>query len=223
MQSGLLTARPSAKNGKLLSSLCRQALQIDDRNVTALGFTAIWYILPVLEAQSTDPQAAIRQADELASRALAIDPNDYWAYSAKAWVFMAQNRHEEAIVAAERSLALNPSFIDGYEILCTANNFLGRPDRAIEYADTAIRLSPRDPKLFTKYYFKGWAFFMKEKDEQAIEWLRRAAAVAPGADIFQVFDTCLGICVARTTGRSRRSAQTIPFEQPNQEHDHRPT
>ena len=176
---------PLGKEWEAAFVLCRQALQIDDRNVTALGFTAIWYILPVLEAQSTDPQAAIRQADELASRALAIDPNDYWAYSAKAWVFMAQNRHEEAIVAAERSLALNPSFIDGYEILCTANNFLGRPDRAIEYADTAIRLSPRDPKLFTKYYFKGWAFFMKEKDEQAIEWLRRAAAVAPGAISFK--------------------------------------
>ena len=108
---------------------------------------ALWYILPVLDAQSTDPQAAIRQADELVSRALAIDPNDYWAHLAKAWVLMAQNRHEEAIVEAERSLALNPSFIDGYDTLCSANNFLGRPDRAIEYADMAIRLSPRDPVI----------------------------------------------------------------------------
>ena len=42
---------------------------------------------------------------------------------------MAQNRHEEAIVQAERSLALNPSFMEAYEVLCLANNFLGRPDR----------------------------------------------------------------------------------------------
>jgi adenylate cyclase len=60
-------------------ALCRQALQMDDRNVNALGLMAFWYILPVIEAQSDDPQAAIRQADELASRAIAIDPNDYWA------------------------------------------------------------------------------------------------------------------------------------------------
>ena len=175
---------PLGKEWEAAYALCAQALQIDDRNVTALGRMAWWHILPVIEAQSPDPQAAIRQADELASRALAIDPNDYWAHFSKAGVLMAQNRHEEAIVQAERSLSLNPSFIEGYEPLCIANNFLGRPDRAIEAADKAIRLSPRDPYLFANYHSKGWAFFMKEQDRQAIEWLRRAAAAAPGAEPF---------------------------------------
>jgi TolB-like protein/class 3 adenylate cyclase/Tfp pilus assembly protein PilF len=161
--------------------LCALALQIDDRNVTALGRMALWYILPVVNAQSAAPPAAIRQADELVSRALAIDPNDYWAHFSKAWVLMAQNRHEEAIVEAERSLALNPSFINAYDPLCAANNFLGRPDRAIEVADMAIRLSPRDPVIWSKYHVKGWAFFIKEQDDHAIEWLRRTAAAAPGA------------------------------------------
>jgi adenylate cyclase len=183
-RAGSYNTPPLTKEWDAAYALCARALQIDDRNVTALARMAVWHIIPILEAQSTDPQAAIRQADELASRALAIDPNDYWAHFAKAWVHMAQNRHEEAIIAVERSFALNPSFIDGYDILCLANNFLGRPDRAIEYADTAIRLSPRDPILYAKYHFKGWAFFMKEQDGQSIEWLRRSAAVAPGVEPF---------------------------------------
>ena len=58
--------------------------------------------------------------------------------------------------------------------LCIANNFLGRTDRALELADKAIRLSPRDPFLRGMYHMKGWAFFMKRQDDQAIEWLRRA-------------------------------------------------
>jgi adenylate cyclase len=183
-RAGSYNTPPLTKEWDAAYALCARALQIDDRNVTALARMAVWHIIPVLEAQSTDPQAAIRQTDELASRALAIDPNDYWAHFAKAWVLMAQNRHEEAIIAVERSFALNPSFIDGYDILCLANNFLARPDRAIEYADMAIRLSPRDPIIYAKYHFKGWAFFMKEQDGQAIEWLRRSAAVAPGVEPF---------------------------------------
>ena len=93
---------------------------------------------------------------------------------------MAQGRTQEAVVEGERSLALNPSFIDAYLALCAANNFLGRPDRALELADKAIRLSPRDPHLRVLYHMKGWAFFMKRQDDQAIEWLRRAE----GGDVF---------------------------------------
>ena len=125
-KAGDWNAAPLSKEWEAAYVLCARALQIDDRNVTALGRMAWWHILPVLEAQSPDPQGAIRQTDELASRALAIDPNDYWAHFSKAGVLMAQNRHEEAIVQAERSLALNPSFMEGYEILCLANNFLER-------------------------------------------------------------------------------------------------
>jgi len=56
---------------------CEQALQMDNRNVIALSLMTFKYILPVVKIQSTDPKAAIRQADEFASRALAIDPNYY--------------------------------------------------------------------------------------------------------------------------------------------------
>ena len=54
----------------------------------------------------------------------------------------------------------------------------------MEYADTAIRLSPRDPYIFSNYHSKGWAFFMNAQDDHAIEWLRRSAAAAPGAEPF---------------------------------------
>jgi adenylate cyclase len=125
-RAGMYNSPSLGKEWEAAFALCRQALQIDDRNVTALGFTAFWYIVPVIEAQSPDPQAAMRQADELASRAIAIDPNDHWAYFPKALVLIAQNRHEEAIVEAERSLALNPSFIEAYDTLCTATFWFDR-------------------------------------------------------------------------------------------------
>jgi adenylate cyclase len=182
--------------------LCDRALHIDNSNVFALTGMTMRHILPVIEAQSRDPQADIGRADALVTRALAIDPNYYFAHFAKAYVLMAQGRTREAVVEGERSLALNPSFIDAYGALCIANNFLGRPDRALELADKAIRLSPRDPFLRGMYHMKGWAFFMKRQDDQAIEWLRRAE----GGTVFT--DLILAAALA-LTGQQTDAHETL--------------
>jgi adenylate cyclase len=87
---------------------------MDSRNVIALSLMTFKYILPVVKIQSSDPKAAIRQADEFASRALAIDPNYYWAHAAKATVLLAQKRPEAAVAELEQSLALNLSFAPAY-------------------------------------------------------------------------------------------------------------
>ena len=183
-------------------SLCDRALHLDPGNVFALTGLAMMHIIPVVEARSTDPQADIRQADELVSRALALDPNFYVAHFAKAYVLMGQNRTQEAVIEGERSLALNPSFIEAYVALCAANNFLGRPDRALELADKAIRLSPRDPSLRFVYHMKGWALFMKQQDDQAIEWLRRAE----GGTVFTELILASALAL---TGRRAEARETL--------------
>ncbi|MGC1664946.1 MAG: adenylate/guanylate cyclase domain-containing protein [Bradyrhizobium sp.] len=157
------------------ASLCVRALQIDPRNVPALNISAFLIIFPVILAQSEDPLAATRQADELISRALAIDPNDDHARVVKAWVLMAQNRHEEAIVEAERGLTLSPSNVDAYMAIGVANNFLCRPERVFEAVDKAIRLSPRDPYLGGFYEAKAEAYFVMHQDANTIEWIQRSA------------------------------------------------
>jgi adenylate cyclase len=160
-------------------NLCERALQRDERNVRALILLSFKFIDRVLTVQSPDREADIQQADELVSRALAINPNAYAAHHAKAEVLVAQKHFEEAIVEAELSLALNPSFVSAYNGLCTASSLVGRPQKAVEYADKAIRLSPRDPLLYVFHLQKGFALSLLHQEDQAIEWLRRTVAAAP--------------------------------------------
>jgi adenylate cyclase len=201
-EAGVYNSPPGSAEYTAAFDLCDRALHIDNGNVFALTGMTLRYITPVVEAQSSDPRADIGRANELVSRALAIDPNFYAAHFAKAYVLMAQGRTQEAVVEGERSLALNPSFIDAYLALCAANNFLGRPDRALELADKALRLSPRDPHLRVLYHMKGWAFFMKRQDDQAIEWLRRAE----GGDVFT--DLILAAALA-LTGQQADARETL--------------
>jgi adenylate cyclase len=57
--------------------------------------------------------------------------------------------------------------------------FLAEPEKMLRYADRGIRLSPRDPETSIFLLQKGWAYFMMGQDEEALIWLRRAAAASP--------------------------------------------
>jgi adenylate cyclase len=160
--------------------LCERALEIDPRNVRALAIMADKYASLVANLQSTDRQADIREADELVSRVLAIDPSNYVAHWVKAKILYTQKRGEEALVEAKAALDLNPSYIPAYAGICVANFALGRFEEVIASADTAIRLSPRDPGLFSFYYMKGISYFALRQDATAIDWLRRSAAITEG-------------------------------------------
>lgn len=166
---------------------CEHALQLDQGNVRALANLSFKFIDRVITLESTDREADIGRADALVSRALAIDPNAYGAHFSKAQVLLAHKRFDEAVVEAERSLALNPSFVGAYSALCTANSFLGRPEKALEYADKAIRLSPRDPILYVFHFEKGFALSLLGQGDQAIEWLQRTVAAAPDWSLPQAF------------------------------------
>jgi adenylate cyclase len=159
--------------------LCEQALQLDPNIARALAIIALRYALQALQGQSVDRKADTTKADELITRALTIDANDYYVYYVKALVLGAQGRQEEAIVQAEHCLALNPSHINAYAALWVANYYLGRGKQAAEYPDKAIRLSPRDPLLYEFYFEKGAAYFLLEDYSTAIEWLQRATAANP--------------------------------------------
>jgi adenylate cyclase len=184
-----------------LVATCERSLQADGHDVFALSTLGLMFALSVVMAQSVNPQADLEKADEFISRALALDADSDVAHIAKSWVLIGESRHEQAVSEAE-TLALNLSFIDAYSVLCAANNYLGRPDRALKFADEAVRLSPRDPFLNIFHHHKGWAFFMKQQYELAIGWLRRAEHVIPFTDLLLASALAL-------TGHSTEAKKTL--------------
>ena len=160
-------------------ALCEQALLVDPNNVRALWVLSMKFHVPVLMGMSADPKADLKRADELVSRALAIDPANAAAHNAKAYVLYEQGRFEEAIAERERTLALDPADLNAMMGMGWDYVGLGNYQRGLEIFDEAIRLSPHGPELQYLYHGKSWAYFGLKQYDQAIDWARRAIVAGP--------------------------------------------
>jgi adenylate cyclase len=168
--------------------LCERALEMDGHNVRALAVLAVRLRAQVINLASDDPVSELRRADELTARALALDPNNYLAHYARA-LFLAIDRPDESIAEAEQALTLNPSFLPIYIALSSANLSAGRPLKAVEYAETALRLSPHDPLAYAFLRDKGFGLFSLSRYQEAKEAFRQSVAVNPELAISYVMLT----------------------------------
>ena len=174
--------------------LCEQALDADPNNVLALTTLAAKFYLPAMLALSADPQADVKRADELASRALVLDANSSAAHFAKGQILKAERRLDDAITEYERALALDPNAANAFAALSSTYFWLRQPEKAIEFMDKAIRLSPHDPSLYLWYAIKSWAYLALQQYNQAIEWARRSIAIDPNpAGMYAVLATAFAL------------------------------
>ena len=168
--------------GKEAAAACERALDADPNNVTALSMSSIGYTMPILLGRSTDPRADLKRADELASRAIAVDANNALGHVAKGNVLIVERRFDDAIADFERALALDPNIAEAYGALGHIHVDIGQYEKAIEFFDKAIALSPQNHQLAVWYMGKGRAYFGLPQYDQAIEWARQAIAINPNFD-----------------------------------------
>jgi class 3 adenylate cyclase/TolB-like protein/Flp pilus assembly protein TadD len=177
--AGMWKAGFIGKEADAAFALCEQALAIDPNNVRALQLLGIKFYVPVSAGVSGDPKGDLERADQLESKALALDPDNTWAHLNKGNVLRFQGRTEEAVAEHERALALAPSNVDAAASLGWDYERLGEFDKSLEYFDKAIRASPYDVSLLYWYGSEASANFALKRYDQAIELARRAIAINP--------------------------------------------
>lgn len=84
-------------------------------------------------------------------------------------------RWDEAMIQAERALALDPNDPSGYEAMGTLLINLGRPAEGLDYIKKAMRLDPQSDYL----YRLGEAQFHLERYDEAADTLLRATRLNP--------------------------------------------
>ncbi len=113
---------------------------------------------------------------------------------------------DRAVAELEKSVALNPSFANGYHGLGTTLNWYGRAADAIPKLDMAMRLSPHDPLLWGMQCQRASCCNNLENYDEAEEWARKAANTR--ADKFWPH---IHLAVA-LTGQDRRDEARVAIE-----------
>ncbi len=161
-----------------------QARQLFAQVVTAepdspLGFAyqafTHWY--DAFRGWSEDPAKSLARAEELVQSALARDESNPDAHTVLAAIYSQKREYEQAILEAERAIALGPNMADNLVIVGMVFYFSGRLEEAHALTRRAVRLCPVCPGHFLALL--GQTLNLLGRYEDAIEPYQKAAAQEP--------------------------------------------
>jgi adenylate cyclase len=172
-----LTSAPEALR------LLNQAIERDPHYGPALALAANFHSQRCIAGWSQDPEAERREGIDLARRALqaGADDPDTIVNAAGPLAFFGDDIGA-MMGLVDRALALNPSFARGWNNSALLSLFAGQPERAIEHAEAALRLSPR-ARVGTTHGIIGTAHLVSRRFDQALPKLLLAVQEAPAFPI----------------------------------------
>jgi TolB-like protein/DNA-binding winged helix-turn-helix (wHTH) protein/Flp pilus assembly protein TadD len=155
----------------------RKAIELDPTFARAYAGLAMTYALEPRLRPSSDAAPALARALELAETARGMDPEIPEVHWAIGLVHVQQRRHDAAMAALNRAIALNRSYADAYALMAGIHTYVGEPARSIPLVRTALRLDPGGGYLY--FMVLGRAYLFQGDTEQALINQREAATRNP--------------------------------------------
>ena len=120
---------------------------------------------------------ALERAAQLARKALEMDESCADAHALLGYYHLLTGKHEQAISAGERSVALNPNHADNVANLACSYAVSGRPVQAVTHVRKAMRLSPVYPAWYLNIL--GFAHYILGQHDEAEEAVKLALQREP--------------------------------------------
>jgi adenylate cyclase len=163
------------------------------------------HLLAAWNQWSANPLADLKEAVELAQKALAVDDTNSTAHALLCESDWMLGRYDQAVVDGKRAVAINPNYAQGYQVLADALDVDGKAEDAIPASEKAMRLDPAHADLFASGL--GMAYVEMGSYETAILILKRHVAAYPNLPIGH-----MGLVVAYTELGRRDDARAEAAE-----------
>lgn len=128
--------------------LFHQAVTLDPGYAAARVWLGWTYWAEVRYLWTDVPEDALAQATEMAHEALALDDTVPEAHALLGTIHLIKREYDEAVVAGEKAVVLDPNGADVTALLAMTLNWAGRPEEAIGLVRKAMGLSP----LYSAWY-----------------------------------------------------------------------
>jgi adenylate cyclase len=147
-------------------SLFEKAIELDPMFSEAYGELSYLFVREYQNGWSTDPNASLKKAEDLAKRSLAIADNAESRWSL-AIVYWNQGAFEKSLAEYGVARDLNPNDSDLAADMAEALVYGGEPERAIKQIKEAIAQNPKTPYWY--FWNLGRAYYMAGHYQEALD------------------------------------------------------
>lgn len=166
--------RYTAKDTQKALAFMEQAIQLDPNFASAHAGIAFSIYTHILMEGSTSVDRDLDRGLQAGKTAVALDENDPFAHVGLGRIHIIRAEHEQAVASCDHAIELNPSFAVAHYVRAHALWHCGRAEEAIASHDEAMRLSPRDPLIWTFLASRAIACVLLGRYEEALDCSRRA-------------------------------------------------
>ena len=148
-------------------------------NRSALLGLSSFKIAAAYRLARTDRQGLVKEAEQLAQRALAIDSQASLTHFSLGEVALLNGQVDEAVFRYERTLAINPSHAPTFgrlALIYLSRRLFAEGLAKLKYV---VRLSPNDWNIGYWYSLRGRIHFEMGEDAEAERWLRTGMLESP--------------------------------------------
>jgi TolB-like protein/Tfp pilus assembly protein PilF len=156
------------------------AVAADPQSVNAIAGLAGTHLSEITHRWSPARLESIATARELATRAIALDPNHAVALSILGGAAAFGGEFDTALEYERRALERNPNSYNAHRDMASLMYFMVRLDEVQPHAEMALRLGPMDPEnVAISYSVLGFSQMLQGRDEDAYRALRLSVQATP--------------------------------------------
>jgi TolB-like protein len=172
---------PNRQRDSQMIELLERAEKLDPSSATVLATLGEVLLGSITNQAVDDPTApeTISRVEELYKRALQLRPDDKQVLATHVFLLYMQNRCQELIPTARRTISLYPIVNGPPTFLGFCLMLNGEAAEAIPNFERVLRSNPRHPATFYRYRFIGYANLFLGRYDEAIPWFKRSIGANP--------------------------------------------